>query len=74
MLVLAPQICCKSCLEFGIQTSIGNAAQVLLESTGAHVHVSKGGSASDEKNCIKSNSKQKNKRIKLERHKQLTSY
>ena len=56
MLFLAPQICCKSCLVFGIQTSIGNAAQVLLESTGAHVHVSKGGSASDEKNCIKSNS------------------
>ena len=52
MLFLAPQICCKSCLVFGIQTSIGNAAQVLLESTGAHVHVSKGGSASDEKTVL----------------------
>ena len=40
------------------------SAEVLLESTGAHVDVSKGGNVSEEKNCIILNTKQK-KGIKI---------
>ena len=52
--------------------AITSTAEVLKEATGAHAPLKKGGITSDEENCIKNKTKQN--KIKLERHKHLTTY
>lgn len=102
MLLLAPQICCNTCLVFRTQTPLELAtlyihlpticlwvslkcfkkssiaftstAVVFHERTWAQTYVRKGGIASDKENCLKLNTKQTKRWIKIERHQQLTTY